>query len=241
MCFQTHLFRTLLVLVPVMMLSASDSSPHIFLSFQSLQQLDALSSGPIKSLEDATAYVRKAAEQFGVTDPALLPDGLESRLAAVELGAAKDPSRLVSDDQVAEAFNFLSDEFHVPHPARLTGADILQYRSVQASMFPHAFSPKSVSGSRPVGALVMLSQLVYSGGITEGVRNAAQLDRAPGSLKVTAGRIEGRSGLDRNRSPIAAEYQTAVAAYFARLSPQAAQSFLGRLAEIIALPGRGRS
>jgi hypothetical protein len=235
MCFQTHLFRILLVLVPVMMLSASDSSPHIFLSFQSLQQLDALSSGPIRSLEDATAYVRKAAEQFGVTNPALLPDGLESRLAAAELAAANDPDKLVSDEQVAEAFNFLSNEFHVANPERLTGADILLYRGVKASMFPHLYSAKSVNGSRPVGALVMLDTLVHEGGIMEGVRNAAQLDRPPGSLKVTRVQIVGHSG-PGNVSPIQREYRTASLTYFAQQSQQDTKPFLDQLARILALP-----
>jgi len=217
-----------------MMLSASDSSPHIFLSFQSLQQLDALSSGPIRNLEDATAYVRKAAEQFGITDPAFLPGGLESRLAVAELAAANDPDKLVSDEQVAEAFNFLSDEFQVANPERLTGADILLYRGVKASMFPHLYSPKSIAGSRPLGSLIMLDTLVCEGGIMDGVRRAAEMDRAPGSLKVDPSRT--RIALNKNRNPTTREYQIASARYFQGLTSERMQTVVDSIAKIMAFP-----
>jgi hypothetical protein len=157
-------FVFLLSLAPLLF-AASTDRPHLFLSFSALQQLDALSADRVESLEDATAYVTKAATQFGIADPSFIPGGLASRFAAAELAAAKDPDKLVSDEQVAEAFNFLSDEFHVANPERLTGADILLYRGVKASMYPHLYSPKSVGGSRPLGALIMLDTLICEGGI----------------------------------------------------------------------------
>jgi hypothetical protein len=227
-------FRAVFLLAPMMMWAASGNRPHLFLSFPALQQLDSLSANRIESLDDAKSYVEKAAALFGVTDPSLMPGDLEPRLAAAELAAAKDPDKLVSDDRVAEAFNFLSDEFRVANPQRLTGADILLYRSVQASIFPHAFSPKSVNGSRPLGALVMLSQLIFNGGVTEGVRNAAKLDRPPGTLKVVQGGVAGKSWMpDRAPNLIARRYQAASLAYFAHQSTQEILSFLDRLSAMI--------
>jgi hypothetical protein len=212
------------------------------ISLQTLQQLDTLSSDPIEGLSDARAYVRKAAALCGTTDPSLVPDDLESRFAAAELDVAKDPSKLVSDDQIAEAFNLMSDEFQVPHPAHLTATDILQYRSVRASIFPHIFSPKTVGGSRPFGAIVMLYQLWFNGGDMEGVRKAAQLDLAPGSIKIShSGGSAGGSGGVINNNPnliFDKEYQRAGYIYFAQRSPQQISSFLNRLAGIIQLPER---
>lgn len=231
--------RAVFLLAPIVMWAASADSPHLFLSFPALQQLDALSANQIQNLEDAKAYVKSTATLFGVADPGLLPEDLESRLAAAELDAAKDPKKLVSDDQVAEAFNFLSDEFRVANPDRLTGADILLYRGVKASLFPHLYGPKSVHGSRPIGALVMLDTLVFEGGIMEGVKKAALLDRPPGSLKFT-----GRSGAEvwtGGQNPdflIGRKYQTAGLTYFAGLSPQSALSFADRLTRILSLAGQ---
>lgn len=230
-------FGTLVILAAATMWAAPDGGLHISISLQSLQQLDVLASGKIESLDDATAYVRKSAALCVLGDSDPMAEGIESRLAAAELDAAKDPNKLVSDERVAEAFNFMSDEFRVEHPARLTASDILQYRSVQASIFPHVFSPKTASGSRPVGAIVMLYQLWYNGGVTEGVRKAAQLDRPPGSLKVASGQsVSGRSGLDKNPNLTGREYQVAGYAYFAQRSPQQKRSFLDRIAKTIALP-----
>jgi len=212
---------------------AYPGSLHV--SFQSLQRLDALSAGGIESLGDATAYVRKAAALCGTPDTSFAPD-LESRLAAAELDAAKDPNKLVSDERVADAFNLMSKEFRVEHPRSLTASDILQYRSVMASIFPHIFSPKNVAGSRPVGVAVMLYQLWYSGGVAEGVRKAAQLDRPPGSLKVTGGHIVGRSSTpDRNPNSLDQEYQLAGRKYFAQQTPLGTRSFLGRLATTLGM------
>jgi hypothetical protein len=203
----------------------------LFLSFQALQQLDALSASKIEGLDEATAYVNQVAAQFGVTDPSLIPGGLASRLATAELRAAKGPDKLVSDEQVAEAFNFLLDEFHVANSERLTGADILLYRGVKASMFPHLYSPKTVSGSRPLGALIMLDSLICEGGVMDGVRKAALLDRSPGSLRITGGRI----ALNTNPNLAAREYQRASLTYFAQLSPSQTRSFADRLTTILAL------
>jgi hypothetical protein len=216
------------------MLAAPSIGLHV--SLPALQQLDALSSDKIESLDDASAYVRKTAVICGTSDPSLLPGNLESRLAVAELDAAKDPNKLVSDDQVAKAFNFMSEEFQVPHPARLTASDILQYRSVQASIFPHIFSPKPVSGTRPIGTIVMLYQLWLNGGVTEGVRKAALLDRPPGSLKIASGQIVGRSGLDRDPNLVGREYQIAGYSYFNQRTPQQISSFLDRLTRIMDLP-----
>jgi hypothetical protein len=212
----------------------ASASIGLHVSFEALQQLDALSSDKIEDLGEASAYVKKAAVICGTSDPALLPGNLEARLAVAELDAAKDRDKLVSDDQVAEAFNFMSDEFQVPHPARLSASDVLQYRSVQASIFPHIFSPKTVSGSRPIGTIVMLYQLWFNGGVTEGVRKAALLDRPPGSLKLRTSSATSR--LDRNPNLIGREYQIAGYSYFNQRTPQQIGSFLDRLTGIIGLP-----
>jgi hypothetical protein len=209
------------------------------LDFTVLSRIDSLSASNIDNLESAKSYVRQAASLCGIGDSALLADDFESRLAAGELDTAKDPGRLVTDDQVAEAFNFMSDEFRVPHPVRLTASDILQWRSAMSGFFPHLFSPKSLGGSRPVGAVVMLRMLVYNGGITAGIRGLAQKDPPPGSLKLdpSSGRLSARSSIDKDPDLIVRGYQTAPLLYFQRLSPQEIRSFLDRLAKIIALPG----
>jgi hypothetical protein len=211
---------------------------HMSISFDSLRQLDSVASAPIESLGDATAYVRRAAMLCGIAGNSFVPDDTGSRLATAEWGASKNPNHLVSDDRIAEAFNFVSEEFHVEHPAHLTASDILQYRTVQASLFPHIFSGKNVNGSRPVGAVVILYQLWYSGGVTEGVRTAALLDRAPGTLKVTSGQIVGGSWAgDRNPNVTGREYQLAGRMYFTQRSPMEIQAFLGTLTKIMTIPG----
>jgi len=138
--------RILLLLAPALVWGSSGVSLHM--DSRSLFKLEVLSSGRIEGPDDATAYVRKAAAICGVADPALVPDGLESRLSAAELDAAKDPSKLISDDQVARAFNFMSDQFGVANPIRLAGTDVLHYRGVMSAIFPHVFSREAVSGSR---------------------------------------------------------------------------------------------
>lgn len=217
--------------MPTIVWALPQVNPHV--DFETLRHLNAASAGKIESLDDARAYMKKSATLCGLTDFALMPDDFELRLATAEFHAARDPKALVSDDQVAAAFNFMSDEFRVAHPVLLTASDILQYRSVMASIFPNIFSPKGVTGSRPVGAMVTLWMLVYNGGITDGVRKAAQLDRPPGSLKVSAS--GGRIVPNRNPTPIATEYQRASLTYFHSRSRQDVRSFLGRIAGIMAL------
>ncbi len=227
-----------LLLAPIVMWALPEGKLHLSINLQSLQQLDVLASGKIENPQDATAYVRKSAALcvFGDSDP--MTEEIESRLVAAELDAAKDPNKLVSDDQVAEAFNFISDEFQVPHPARLIASDILQYRSVMASIYPHLFNGKDVRGSRPVGTVVILYQLWYNGGVTEGVRKAAQLDRAPGSLRVTGGRIGGGTWTAaKDPNLIGREYQVAGYAYFAQRSPQDIRSFVDGVTTIVVKPG----
>jgi hypothetical protein len=144
----------------------------------------------------------------------------------------KDPSKLVSDDQVAEAFNFMSGEFHVSDPTHLTGADVSHYRGVMSAIWPHVFSPKSVSGSRPVGAVVMLYMLINNGGMTEGVKKVG----GPSGFAITGEPSHTVPGSGKNSNLLAIEYETASATYFGRLSPEEAHSFLDRLAKIMALP-----
>lgn len=232
-----HLRFFLLLLLAPALLASPAGGPHLFLSFQALQRLDAISASRIEGPEDAAAYIRNAVAEFGIADLALLPDGVESSLAAAELEAAKDPGRLISDDRVAEAFNFLSDEFRVANPQRLTGADILLYRGVKASMFPHLYSPKTVGGSRPLGTLIMLDTLIYEGGVMDGIRKAALLDRPPGSLKIDQSR-GARAALNTSPNPAAREYQRASLTYLAQLSPSQARSFANRLTTILVLAAR---
>jgi hypothetical protein len=223
---------TLLLLLPAIL--GVVAQPHLFLPFPALQELDKLSGDRLETEEDAKTYVRNSAAAFGIAEASFLPNRLESRLSEAELNAAKETKKLVSDDQIAEAFNFLSDEFRVAKAERLSGADILLYRSVKASMFPRLFNPKTVSGSRPVGALIILDTLTFEGGIMEGVRKAAELDRPPGSLKITGGQIVGRLG--NSTSQTQREYRTAALNYFAQHSSQEIEAFLDRLAEILGLP-----
>jgi hypothetical protein len=219
---------TLLLLGAAVAWGASGVRLHI--DPRSLFELEALSSVRVEGPDDAARYVRKAAAICGVADPALVPDGLESRLAAAELDAAKDPSKLISDDQVARAFNFMSDQFGVANPTRLTGADVLQYRGVMSAVFPRVFGPKTVSGSRPVGAIVMLYLLVYYGGMTDGWKKVG----GPNSFGISEAEPTEHLGIDRHA--VAIQYQTASFAYFQKRQPEEVRRFLGGLAKIMALP-----
>jgi hypothetical protein len=220
--------RILLLLASTLVSGTSGMGLHI--DSRTLFKLEVLSSGRIADQDGATAYVRKATAICGADDPVVLPEGFESRLAAAELNAAKDPAKLISDDQVANAFNFMSDEFGVANPIRLTGVDILHYRGVMSAIFPHVFSPATVSGSRPVGAVVMLYMLVSYGGMTEGWKKVG----GPNSFGISEAEPVERPGIDR--SAIAREYQTASMAYFQKRQPEEVRSFFGRLARIMTIP-----
>ena len=204
-----------------------------YVNFRSLQTINSLPDTRITSLDQAKAYVKQVAEACGVQGPILIGE-LLPRLVRAELAAAQDPSQLVSDDRVADAFNFLSDEFRVPHPQRLTGTEVLQFRTTMSAIYPHVFSPKSMSGSRPVAALITLHQLVFNGGVPEGAKKYAQKDPQPGSFKIDPSRT--RMAIDKNPNPIAREYRTASATYFHGLTSEKMQPFVDSIAKIMALP-----
>jgi hypothetical protein len=155
-------------------------------------------------------------------------------LVKAELAAAHDPTRLVSDEKVADAFNFLSDEFRVPHPQRLTGIDILQYRVTMAAIYPHVFSPRSAGGVRPVEALILLHQLVFNGGVPEGAKKVAQKDPQPGSRKIDIS--SGRLIPGKQTNSIAREYQVSSSSYFGRLTSLKVRSLVDSIAKFTALP-----
>jgi hypothetical protein len=207
-----------------------------YINVRSMQIINSLADPRIESLGDAEAYVRHVARACGVQGPVLTGE-LLPRLAEGELATARDQSRLVSDDNVAEAFNFLSREFQVPHPQVLTGTDVLQFRTTMSAIYPHVFSPKGVGGSRPVQALITLHQLVFNGGVPDGAKKYAQKDPQPGSLKIDPSRT--RVSLDTTTTPTVREYRALAIRYFAGLTPQKMQSLVGSITEIMALPERG--
>ena len=86
-------------------------------------------------MADATAYVKNSADVCVLGNLSPLRDQIETLLVTAELAASKDPDKLVADDKIAEAFNFMSDEFRVDHPVHMTASDVLLYRSVMASVF----------------------------------------------------------------------------------------------------------
>ncbi|MGA9640485.1 MAG: hypothetical protein WBQ72_03755 [Terriglobales bacterium] len=204
-----------------------------YVNLRSLQSINSLPSIQITSLEEAETYVKQVAELCGVQGP-ILTGELLPRVVQGELAAAQDPSKLVPDDRVAEAFNFLSDEFQVPHPQRLTGTDVLQFRITMAAIYPNVFSPKNAGGVRPVGALILLHQLLFNGGVPEGAKKFAQKDPQPGSFKVD--RSRSRVAIDKSPNLIAREYRTASATYFQRLTSEKMQSFVDSIAKIMAFP-----
>jgi len=204
-----------------------------YVNLRSLQTINSLPVRRIGSFEDADAYVKQVAEACGVRGP-ILTGELIPLLVNEELAAAEDPSKLVSDDRVAEAFNFLSDEFRVPHPQRITGVDVLQYRITMAAIYPHVFSPKNAGGVRPVEALILLHQLVFNGGVPEGAKKYAQKDPQPGSFNIDPSRT--RAAIDKNPNLIGREYWTASAQYFRELTPEKMQSFVDSTTKIMALP-----
>jgi hypothetical protein len=226
-------FRTLLLVTTAFAWAAPGVSLH--LDSRSLWPLERLSAAKIEGLPDATAYVRKAASLCGIADLSLLPGDLEPRLAQAELDAAKDPNKLISDQQVAEAFNAMSDEFRVTDPIHLTGSDILRYRDAMSAFLPHLFRPKSLSGNRPIGTVVMLYMLLYHGGMTGGWKRVG----GPGGFGVTeADPDHPVPGTGKTSNLIAIEYQTAAGSYFSQRSPQDVRAFLDRLAVTLGLPGR---
>jgi hypothetical protein len=203
-----------------------------YVNIRSLQGINSLPSSKITTLQDAEVYVERVADLCGVEGP-ILRGELLPRLIKAELAAAQDPSQLVSDDRVAEAFNFLSDEFRVPHPQRITGVGVLQYRITMAAIYPHVFSPKNAGGVRPVEALILLHQLVFNGGVPEGAKKYAQKDPQPGSFKIS----QSRGHLTMGRpSDVELDYRTASLGYFREQSADNLQSTLEKLATILALP-----
>jgi len=138
-----------------------------------IRSIDSLSAAAVGNLDDADAYVNQVAKLCGLKDTTLL-EPLLARLAKAELAAAQDPSALVSDDQVASAFNFMSDQFYksvpdeyrIPHPRHVTGTEILEWRTTRVGVnYPHLFSQGNLSGTRPVGAVLLLRMMTLSGGI----------------------------------------------------------------------------
>jgi hypothetical protein len=213
--------------------SRSMATEQGYVNIRSLQMINSLPDTKIANLGDAQVYVNQVAAACGVQGPVLTGE-LLPRLAQGELAAGQDPSHLVSDDRVAEAFNFLSREFQVPHPAPITGTDVLQFRTTMSAIYPHVFSPNVMSGSRPVQALITLHQLVFNGGVPEGAKKFARKDPVPGSFKVVSSRVV----LAPGGIPSAAEmeYRTASRAYLRGLTAQAMQSFVDSLTKIMALP-----
>ncbi len=204
-----------------------------YVNDRSIQIINSLGDPRFKSLDDADAYVRQVARACEVQGP-VLTEGLLPRLAEGELAAAQDPSRLVSDDNVAETFNFLSREFRVPHPQVLTGNDVLQFRTAMSAIYPHVFSAKSSPGSRPTQALILLHQLVFNGGIPEGAKRFARKDPQPGSFKALESRVQ--LNPDPTSSLAVREYRSASIAYFRRLDELEMHSLIESLAKIMALP-----
>ena len=200
---------------------------------RSLQIISLLSETKIANIDDAQAYVKQAAGACGVQGPILMRE-LLPRLAAGELAAAENPSLLVSDDRVAEAFNFLSREFQVPDQQFLAGTDVLHFRTTMSAIYPHVFSPKSMNGSRPVQALITLHQLVFNGGVPDGAKKFAEKNPQPGSFKIDPSRT--RMAIDKNPNPIANEYRTASARYFQGLTSEQMQSFVDSISKVMALP-----
>ena len=228
---QSFLLFVLLAPAPMQ----SEPTVNLRIDIRSLWSLERLSSGAIETSGGATDYVRKAAAACGVTDPAAVSDALESRLATAELVAAKDSTELVPDERIADAFNFISDEFRVADPTRLTGESISHYRRAMSAFWPHLFGAKSANGSRPVGAVVTLYMLTFYGGMTGGFKKVG----GPGGFGITDAEPDHPVlGTGKTSNLIAQEYQSAAAAYFAERSPQQIRSFLNRLAAILALPDR---
>jgi hypothetical protein len=213
-----------------------EPTANLRIDIRSLWALEKLSSGAIETSADAADYVRKAAAVSGVTDPAAVPNALESRLATAELEAVKGPSKLVSDDRVADAFNLISNEFRVADPTRLTGEGVSHYRRSMSAIWPHLFSTGSANGSRPVGAVVTLYMLTFYGGMTGGLKKVG----GPGGFGITDAEPDHPvPGTGKTSNLIALEYQRAAAKYFAEQSPEEIRSFLDRLAGTLALPAGG--
>jgi len=205
------------------------ASEQGYVNIRSLQGINSLLPIQITSLEEAESYVERVADLCGVQGPVLRGE-LLPRLAKAELEAAQDPSQLIPDDRVADAFNFLSEEFRVPHPQRLTGTDVLQFRTAMAAIYPLVFSGKDVPGSRPTQALIMLHQLIFNGGVPEGAKKFAQRDPRPGSFKVRAA----RSTVDRNPDLAVREFRIASMNYFRGLNESGMHSLLESIARIMA-------
>jgi hypothetical protein len=214
----------------------SEPTVNLRIDIRSLWSLERLSSGAIETSADAADYARKAAAACGVSDPAVVPNALESRLATAEFEASKDSSKLVSDDHIAQAFNLMSDEFRVGDPTRLTGEGVSHYRSTLSAFWPHLFGSKSAKGSRPVGAVVTLYMLTFYGGMTGGFKKVG----GPAGFGITDAEPDHPvPGTGKTSNLIALEYQRAAAKYFAEQSPEEIRSFLDRLAGTLALPAGG--
>ncbi len=200
----------------------------LFLVVPDLTYLNAQTEHPrVDSVRESTDFV--TGEQGYVNFKSL-------QIVNSELAAAQEPFQMVTDDRVAEAFNFVSDQFRVSHPQHLTGTDVLQFRIAMSAIYPHVFNSKSQNGSRPVSALILLHQLVFNGGVPQGAKNLAQTDPQPGSRKIDSSR--GRIIPNRDVNIVAREYQGAGSRYFRALSNLEFQHFVGALEQIMGLPDR---
>jgi hypothetical protein len=209
------------------------ASEQGYLNLRSLRSIDSLSAAGIATQDDAENYVRQVAKLCGAKEKDDLTDALLARLVNGELAAAHDPAGLVPDDRVANAFNFLSDQLRVAHSRRLTGAEVRQYRTTRLAIYPHLFGEGNVSGTRPVGAVLMLCMLVLNGGVPEETENSAGTALQSSSLKNDPHRANWGDGTPYRA---AREYRIASTTYFQELTPQGLQSFVGSVAKIMALP-----
>lgn len=210
------------------------STWEVHIDSKTLGSVDSLSASPIRTSEQAASYVGRVADLYGAQQLPQWKD-LAGRLAAGELLAAQDPSALVSDDQVATAFNFLSENLQVRDPAHLVASDVADYRTVMSAIYPHLFGSRTMIGSRPVSAVILLYLLVYNGGVSEGARRFAATDPRPGSLRIDllSGRIE--------RGPTTGpriDYQVAMRTYLQRHNINDLQALVSRVAQLLALPER---
>lgn len=201
------------------------------MSTEALRQLEALSEPPIQSLDDARHYVANAATWMR-GDSEALPESCKKRVAAAELAAASDRDKLVPDQNIADAFAFLSRKFNVTHSEAVTSGDVREYRCVMAALFPQLFSQSSPDGVRPVGAAVMLYLMIHGGGIPQGAREIAK-QGIPKRFRVD-------SRLARLApaylAPSEVEYQSAYRKYCENTSPQEKEALVEQLMKILELP-----
>jgi hypothetical protein len=117
-------------------------------------------AGNIHSEQDARAYVDELARMFGDEITYALTAPLRARVAQAEFVTATDASKLIPEQRVADAWNKWVADINAPAEARITAAEVHNYRdAMHASgermwqQYPNLWSAPNIAAVKPDGTV----------------------------------------------------------------------------------------